>query len=543
MDKDGNYKYNLKDNWASTDSLEEGEIVKDKFIYKLSDGDKIDTSKLIITITGTNDAPDVTNDTYTNAVDDLLTTQEDTPLVIASATLLANDSDAEGDTLTITEVSSSDGTVSLDLFTGEITFIPNPNFSGEATFEYTVSDGNGGTSDGVVTVNITPEADTPLLDVTIVETYHPSVPATSDIVFDTAGANQNVFAYKSKGDAFTSSVLEVNSLQDTNATVSSNSGNGLGAAANNDSNANKAVVDGNELLVFDLGGAVDSANIVFKHAKGDNLFIRAYDINGNKIGSTVTTGLFANDADNSFLFNPSGSSLFSYITIHGTKINNQGKFGFNVKEIEVTDLNAQPEYYEYNLSLHGVSTDNSETLSDVTISGLPGVDQVVSLDANGDASITFNSSTSIDQDLVTANVTSSENSEPTEQATVEAIHNMLSVMDADSNLDFNNVLDSDLPKLESIDLSTGSHILSNINVDDVLSMTSDNIDSILKINGDDQNDEIYIDLNEWQVVAPDTIDSPNNTHSDGNTDGYVTYEGISNNTVQLLIDQDIDVKF
>ncbi len=71
-------------------------------------------------------------------------------LTIAVADLLANDSDAEGDSLTITSVQNAlNGAVSLNA-SGDVVFTPDTGYSGEASFQYTVSDGNGGTSTATV---------------------------------------------------------------------------------------------------------------------------------------------------------------------------------------------------------------------------------------------------------------------------------------------------------------------------------------------------------------------------------------------------------
>ena len=57
----GMYEYDLKDSWAATDALHEGQEVKDVFKYTLDDGDGgADKAKLNINITGTNDAPIIT---------------------------------------------------------------------------------------------------------------------------------------------------------------------------------------------------------------------------------------------------------------------------------------------------------------------------------------------------------------------------------------------------------------------------------------------------------------------------------------------------
>ena len=86
------------------------------------------------------------------AEDDTAETVIDTPVTIA---ILANDSDPDGDTLFIIGTPTSpDGTVVVNP-DGTITFTPEPGFTGEATINYLISDGNGGTDPAVVTVTVT----------------------------------------------------------------------------------------------------------------------------------------------------------------------------------------------------------------------------------------------------------------------------------------------------------------------------------------------------------------------------------------------------
>jgi hypothetical protein len=90
--------------------------------------------------------------TAPNAVNDTATIDEDTP---ATITVLANDTDADNDTLMVTNVAAAtNGTATI--VGNQVQFTPNANFSGAATFTYTISDGNGGTD--TATVNITVNA-------------------------------------------------------------------------------------------------------------------------------------------------------------------------------------------------------------------------------------------------------------------------------------------------------------------------------------------------------------------------------------------------
>ena len=122
------------------------------FTYTLSDG--VTTADVVVTIAvgGVNDAP--------VAVDDNATVGEDMMLDIAASSLTANDTDAEGQTLTVTAVAgATNGTVTLAGTT--VQFAPAPDFAGTASFQYTVTDGVD-TDTGTVAVTVTPVNDPPI---------------------------------------------------------------------------------------------------------------------------------------------------------------------------------------------------------------------------------------------------------------------------------------------------------------------------------------------------------------------------------------------
>ncbi|MBK9035747.1 MAG: tandem-95 repeat protein [Myxococcales bacterium] len=122
------------------------------FEYTVSDGTDTDTATVTLAVGGANDPP--------VAVDDAATTPEDTELVIQPATLVANDTDADGQTLSLTAVGNpTNGTVTL--IAGEVRFQPTADFNGAASFEYTVSDGVA-TDVGLVAVTVTPVNDGPV---------------------------------------------------------------------------------------------------------------------------------------------------------------------------------------------------------------------------------------------------------------------------------------------------------------------------------------------------------------------------------------------
>jgi len=122
------------------------------FQYVVTDGALTDTGLVTVTVTPVADAP--------IALPDARTTAEDTPLAITRAALLLNDSDPDGTTPTFASAANpTNGTLADDGTT--ITFTPAANYSGPATFEYTITDG-ALTAMTVVTITVTPENDAPI---------------------------------------------------------------------------------------------------------------------------------------------------------------------------------------------------------------------------------------------------------------------------------------------------------------------------------------------------------------------------------------------
>src|SRR6185503_18275528 len=92
----GSYTYTPS---AAAQALNNGQSVNDVFNYVASDGTVSDTATLTITVNGLSGAP--------NAVDDAASTNEDFSV---SGNVLTNDTDPEGDTLTVTNPGSYNGT-------------------------------------------------------------------------------------------------------------------------------------------------------------------------------------------------------------------------------------------------------------------------------------------------------------------------------------------------------------------------------------------------------------------------------------------------
>src|SRR5439155_130344 len=119
--------------------------------YSISDGNGGTASALItVTVSPANDAP--------VAADDAASTAEDVPVTISP---LDNDSDVEGDSLTITSVTATNGTAVIVGGTN-VVFTPATNFNGTATIGYSISDGNGGTNSALITVTVGAANDPPV---------------------------------------------------------------------------------------------------------------------------------------------------------------------------------------------------------------------------------------------------------------------------------------------------------------------------------------------------------------------------------------------
>ena len=124
----------------------------DTFNYSISDGHGgTATSSVTVHVLPVEDPP--------VAADDTATTLEDTAVDIP---VLANDTDVDGDALSVIAVSGAvKGTATINA-DGSVRFVPSTNATGAASFNYTISDGHGGTDVGAVSVTITPVNDAPV---------------------------------------------------------------------------------------------------------------------------------------------------------------------------------------------------------------------------------------------------------------------------------------------------------------------------------------------------------------------------------------------
>ncbi|MFN3859602.1 MAG: tandem-95 repeat protein [Caulobacter sp.] len=150
---DGTFDYLPEANFAGSDS----------FTWRVSDGDGwSQTYSYGLTVNPVNDAP--------TAADLTANYNEDSVITFNLATL---GSDIEMSGLSIASINGAPigedpveiegGTLALNMF-GQLVFTPEANFSGQVTFDYTLSDGELESEPATVTVNLAPVDDAPVAE-------------------------------------------------------------------------------------------------------------------------------------------------------------------------------------------------------------------------------------------------------------------------------------------------------------------------------------------------------------------------------------------
>ncbi|HFD4057423.1 TPA: tandem-95 repeat protein, partial [Vibrio parahaemolyticus] len=138
--------------------------------YIVTDGDLTDEAKVTVTVTPVNDSP--------VAVDDTTSIQEDTAVTID---VLTNDTDVDGDKLSIESASVPKEQGTVEVVDGKLVFTPAENFNGDAEITYTVTDGEL-TDEAKVTVTVNPVNDVPTIKVEAVESITEDAVSTDTVV-------------------------------------------------------------------------------------------------------------------------------------------------------------------------------------------------------------------------------------------------------------------------------------------------------------------------------------------------------------------------
>ncbi|MBE4152122.1 tandem-95 repeat protein, partial [Vibrio parahaemolyticus] len=160
VNNDGTVTYTPDDNYVG----------KDTFTYIVTSGGVSESTTVEVNVTPVNDAP--------VAKDDIATTQEDTAVTID---VLSNDSDVDGDKLSIESASVPKEQGTVEVVNGKLVFTPAENFNGDAEITYTVTDGQL-TDEAKVTVTVNPVNDAPTIKVDAVESITEDAVNTDTVV-------------------------------------------------------------------------------------------------------------------------------------------------------------------------------------------------------------------------------------------------------------------------------------------------------------------------------------------------------------------------
>lgn len=156
----GTFTYTLDNANAAVNALNTGDSLDDTFAYRVTDGRSTRTGSLTVTISGTTD-----NSGPVATADSASITEDAIPNTV-TANVLTNDTDADGDTLAVTNGGTFTlqyGTLTINANGSSTYTLDNSNPAVNAlnngqsltdTFTYTVSDGHGGTATSALTITI-----------------------------------------------------------------------------------------------------------------------------------------------------------------------------------------------------------------------------------------------------------------------------------------------------------------------------------------------------------------------------------------------------
>ena len=345
LNADGSFTYIPNANYEGTDN----------FTYTVSDGNGgTDTATVNLAVGNINDVP--------TANDDALSTDEDSALNFSAASLIANDTDADGDTLTIQSFTQPANGAIVDHGNGTYTYTPDANFNGTDTFSYTISDGNGGTATADVDITVNAVEDAPVAND---DNYSVAEDTTLNVVIPGVLGNDT----DDDGDALT-----VDSFTNpANGSLTLNADGSFTYTPNADYNGSDnftyTVTDGNgnvdnatvNITVNPTNDAPEATNDTYNVTEDTALVIDALNgvlANDSDIdGDTLTVSAFTNPANGSLTLNADGS--FTYIP----NANYEGTDNFTYT---VSDGNGGTDTATVNLAVgntNDVPTANDDVLS------------------------------------------------------------------------------------------------------------------------------------------------------------------------------------
>ena len=308
VEADGSFLYDPRNLF---NNLHTGDTATETFEYTVSDGQRnTEVATVTIVIEGNNDPPMAANDTETTTED-----------MTVSSSVLLNDSDPEGDNirLVVDTMNGSSGNVGQEIVLpsgakvfltsdGLYTFDPNGQYeslndseTAIVTFEYTITDGFGGTAGATATIVISGANDPPVAENDDLGPAPAGLPVTYNLLTNDVNPEQNELVVTE---------VEGQSIGSSGSTTISLSS---GALMTIDGSTGEMTVDPNgqfeslddgesvlltfEYVVADGNGVTDSA-IVTLTLQGSNDPPFAEDVSkATRPGSVVSATLLDNDGD------------------------------------------------------------------------------------------------------------------------------------------------------------------------------------------------------------------------------------------------------
>ena len=312
----------------------------DQFKYTISDGKESSSATVAVTISSVDDSP--------LARDDAATVAEDGSVVIS---VLGNDSDPEGQPLSIAQVSTAqNGVVAIE--GNNVRYTPKQNFNGTDQFTYTLL---GGAEPATVTITVTPVDDPP--------TAAPDSASTTEDTPVTISVLDN--------DTDIDSTLQISGVAEPQHGTATVEGNTVRYTP-------KRNFNGSDQFTYTLLGAVDPVAVTITVTPVNDPPKAKDDNSSTNMNETIVIEVLSNDVDVdsenltiSIVNQPAnGSAVISNTLIIYTP--NDGYF---------TREGDQPEQFVYRLS-DGEKTDDATVR--ITVINRPpmAVDDSATTDAN-----------------------------------------------------------------------------------------------------------------------------------------------------------------
>ena len=351
--------------------------------YTISDGNGgTTTTNLTITIIPVNDAP------IANA--DSATIDEDAAPILIN--VLANDSDVDGDSLTISAASANIGSVSV--VGNQIQYTPAADDNGLATVTYTVSDNNGGTSTATLTITITPVNDAPIANADTATMAEDAAPMLINVLANDSDEDGDSLVISAVSADIGSASVVGNQIQYTPAandnglatvtyTVSDNNGGtNTATVAITITAVNDAPVANNDTATMAEDAAPILINVLANDSDedGDSLVISAASAD---IGSVSVVG-------NQIQYTPAANTN-GLATVTYTVSDNNGGTNTATVAITITEVNDAPVASIQSFSISENATDG-DIIGTVSASDIENQTLTYSLTGGDTASFEINSS-------------------------------------------------------------------------------------------------------------------------------------------------------